>query len=165
MSKPDNRKPVKNTDQNKGQPEANVYQWPPPRDPNLAYREKSQHPVHSVLTALPVLMLVIGFSVYYFSESRQNQGAPIRQESIDITGVFTGFSATSDRHYLWIERDNGVAKGVRVQAEQLRLLEGLEKGVNVELKIAPKVSQSKTYWAWQVEQSGQLLLDASATLE
>lgn len=164
MSKFEERKPEERKSESTEAAERPEYQWPPVRDPKVVYRDKSRHPVQSILTALPILMLVIGFFLYYRSESQQTHGVPIIEESVFVTGVYTGLSATSGRHYLWIERDD-VAKGIRVKEEQLPQLETLEKGESVELKIAPKVSQSKTFWALHVEQSGQVFLDIQKALK
>lgn len=134
------------------------YQWPPVRDPNLSFKLRSRNPVHAIVTALPFLMLAIGLYIYFKAESQQNQGAPIRAESIELTGTFTGLSATSGRHYLWIDRD-GVAKGIRLQPHQLRPLESLVRGDKIQLLAAPRVSASTTYWALQIEQAGTLYID------
>ncbi len=140
------------------------YQWPPVRDPDLNYKSKVRNPLHSIITALPLIMLVAGLYIYYRGESQQTHGAPIGSQSIELTGTFTGLSATSGRHYLWVEHD-GAPKGVRIHAEQVAGLEALERGVEVAMKIAPSVDGSTTYWAWYVEQAGSLYLDAEDTLQ
>lgn len=139
------------------------YQWPPARDPDMSYKNKTRNPVHAVITALPLIMLVAGLYIYYRGESQQAQNTPILAESIERTGVFTGLSATSGRHYLWLETQ-GVAKGVRVQAEQVASLDSLVRDKPVRVKMAPSVHASKTYWALYVEQSGQVFLDAQEQL-
>jgi len=139
------------------------YQWPPVRDPNVSYKTGTRNPVHAILTALPILMLVAGLYIYYRGESRQSHSAPILAESVETSGTFTGLSATSGRHYLWLEND-GVAKGVRIRTEQVPQLETLVRDMPVKLKIAPSVHESSTYWVWYVEQSGKVFLDAQETL-
>ena len=139
------------------------YQWPPPRDPNLSYRHKSRNPVHSIITALPIIMLVAGLSLYFYNESQQTRQSPIASESVDVSGIFTGLSHTSSRDYLWVEID-GVAKGIRVPSESVKTLESLERGSVIDVSMAPRISQSKTYWAWRISQSDEVILDAGDTL-
>ena len=134
------------------------YQWPPPRDPNLKYRDKSRNPVQSIITALPVLMLVAGLYLYYSGESQQANGLPIAAESVTLTGDFAGMSATSGRHYLWVQQTDE-KRALRVTSEQASLLESLERGIPLLVKAAPHVQGSTTYWAWRVEQSGSVLID------
>lgn len=139
------------------------YQWPPVRDPNLAYKNKSRNPLHSIITALPLIMLVTGLYIYYRGESRQTHSVPILEESIERSGVFTGLSATRGRHYLWLETQ-GVAKGVRIREEQVPQLEILVRDADILVKMAPSVPESTTYWAWYVEQSGSVFLDTQHLL-
>lgn len=134
------------------------YQWPPPRDPNMDFKNKIRNPVQAIITALPLIMLAVGLYVYYRGESQQTHSAPIRAESVQMNGIFTGLSTTSGRHYLWIERD-GVAKGLRIKEAQVALVEDLVRNAPIQLQVAPSVLGSTTYWAWRVEQSGQLFLD------
>lgn len=136
------------------------YQWPPQRDPNLAYGNKSRHPVHALIMALPLLMLMAGFFIYYRGEAEQTLSVPIQAESVEMSGVFTGLSATSNRHYLWIERE-GVAKAIRLQELQVAILDDLVRGEPVQLQVAPTVHESTTYWVLRVEQSGNVILDNS----
>lgn len=144
------------------------YNWPPPVAPEDAYVVKEKNPIHSVLTALPVIMLIVGLYVYYQGESEQNQGAPIRAESQNVEGVFTGLSVVKSgqqgRHYLWIEED-GSTRGVRIRPDQVPLMQTLKRGMETELSIAPTVSGSKTYWAWRVSQEDTIFLDMELLLQ
>jgi hypothetical protein len=144
------------------------YDWPPPVAPEDAYVPKNRNPIHSILTALPVIMLVVGLYVYYQGESEQSHGAPIRAESVDATGIFTGLSVVNSggegRHYLWFEQE-GKARGVRVQPAQARLLETLNRGEPIRLRIAPTVAGSTTFWAWYIEQGDIVLLDSADDLQ
>jgi hypothetical protein len=151
-------------DDKRHQPQAKVatkkrYNWPPPEP---AYIPKEKNPIHSILTALPVIMLIVGLYVYYKGESEQNEGAPIHAESMNITGVFTGLSVVKSgaqgRHYLWIEED-GSTRGVRLRPDQVQLMQELERGVETQLSIAPTISGSGTYWAWRVIQADTVFLD------
>lgn len=137
------------------------YSWPPPPDPNDVYVPKEKNPIHSVLTALPVIMLVVALYFYYQGETEQSEGVPILSESQQLSGIFTGFSVvksgSNGRHYLWIE-DAGNTRGVRVQPEQVVQLQGLKKGTQTLLEAAPTVAGSRTLWAWRVQQGDAVLL-------
>ena len=140
------------------------YQWPPPRDPNLQYRPDSRNPLHAIITALPVIMLVVGLFFYFRAEDKQMQGLPMLEKSIEASGIFTGVSTTSGRHYLWVEVE-GTAKGVRFKPPQLPLLEPLVRGESIDIRMAPSVENSTTYWALHISQSGQTFLDTETGLE
>lgn len=146
-----------------GQPERPEYQWPPQKDPDLSYRAKSRNPVHSIITALPIIMMVAGLYIYFKSEAQQTQSMPIRSESVEISGTFTGISQTSGRHYLWVDVE-GEAKGVRIKSDQLEALELLVRDAQIDIKMAPSVHESRTFWVWHVEQSGKVFMDAAETL-
>lgn len=146
-----------------GLPERPEYQWPPQKDPDLSYRAKSRNPVHSIITALPVIMMVTGLYFYFKGEAQQTQSMPIRSESVDISGIFTGLSQTSGRHYLWLDVE-GVAKGVRIKSDQLDALVSLVRDAQIDIKMAPTVHESRTFWVWHVEQSGKVFMDAAETL-
>ncbi len=134
------------------------YEWPPPRDPNLSYKEKSRHPVLSLITALPLIMLVAGLYYYYYAESEQTNSKPIASESREIIASFSGLSATRGRHYLWVEFE-GNSKGIRVREEQVPLLEEMIRGEQLIVEMAPSISGSTTLWALRVEQAGSIFLD------
>lgn len=144
------------------------YNWPPPVAPEDAYVPKEKNPIHSILTALPVIMLIVGLYVYYKGESAQNDGVPIHSESQDIAGIFTGLSVVKSgsqgRHYLWIE-EGGSTRGVRFRPDQVELMQELERGDEIQLSIAPTVAGSSTYWAWRVSQDGQVVLDMKSELQ
>lgn len=147
----------------KGEEDQPRYQWPPPRDPNLVYGQKTRNPVHALITALPLMMLMAGFYFYYRGESEQTDSAPIQAESVQVSGIFTGLSATSGRHYLWIE-DAGIAQAFRLREQQVIVLDELVRGEPVQLTAAPTVHESTTYWVVRVEQSGAVILDTSTAL-
>lgn len=144
------------------------YDWPPPVAPEDAYVPRDRNPIHSILTALPILMLIVGLYIYYRGESEQSHSAPIRVESVNAEGVFTGLSVVNSgsqgRHYLWFEQD-GKARGVRVQPLQAQQLGALVRGESIQVRMAPSVSGSKTYWAWYVEQADEVFLDASEQMQ
>ncbi|MBX2880891.1 MAG: hypothetical protein KTR32_13200 [Granulosicoccus sp.] len=142
------------------------YTWPPERDESYVPRQRNT--IHSVLTALPVIMLVVGLYVYYRAESKQTEGAPIREYSTEVDGIFTGLSVVNagnqGRHYLWFE-DNGASRGARLQAEHASKLDLLIRGQLVKIRIAPTVPNSSTVWVWYVEQDGTVYLNEEASLQ
>jgi len=144
------------------------YNWPPPPDPGDVYVPKERNPIHSILTALPIIMLVVGLYFYYDNESEQASNTPILAESVEAGGLFTGLSVVNSggegRHYLWFE-NNGTARGVRIRSAQVEQLQVLVRNEPISLKIAPTVHASKTYWAWYVEQSGLVLLNAEESMQ
>lgn len=144
------------------------YNWPPPPKPEDVYVPRERNPIHSVLTALPIIMLVTGLYFYYDKESEQSGGEPIFEQSEMASGIFTGLSVVKSgaqgRHYLWFE-DNGTARGVRVKPSQAEALQALDRGEPIELKIAPTVPESTIYWAWYVEQSDEVFLNLQDNLQ
>lgn len=148
------------------------YDWPPPPDPDEVYVPRDRNPIHSILTALPILMLVVGLYFHFKGESEQSNSAPIRALSVEATGVFTGLSevnagitaGSKGRQYLWFDVE-GRSRGVRVQPSQVAALQQLKRGEQIVVKMAPSVEGSTTLWAWYVEQSGTVALDAQSTLQ
>lgn len=113
--------------------------------------------IHSVLIALPVLMLMIGFFVYFKGEHAQNNGAPILSELVTREGQFKSLSEVSGigtaKTYLWYTVD-GNAKGVRISAAQKEKLGVLEAGDQLMLELAPSVAGSKILWAYRIIHDG-----------
>jgi hypothetical protein len=142
------------------------YDWPPPLDSEDVYVPHKRDSIQSILTALPIIMLVVGLYFFYQGESEQSHQAPIRAQSIAATGVFTGLSVVKagSRHYLWYEQD-GKSHGARVQPEQAKELQALVRGAPVSLRMAPSVSGSSTYWVWYVEQNGTVVIDTAERLQ
>jgi len=124
-------------------------------------RPGEKNRIHSVLIALPVLMLLIGFFVYFNGERAQNNGAPVLSEKISRTGQFKSVSEVSGigqaRYYLWYTVD-GSSKGVRISAEQKQTLGVLKPGDELSLELAPNVAGSKTLWAYRVHHDGVELI-------
>ena len=120
--------------------------------------------IHSVLTSLPPLMLIIGLIVYYRGEKAQTDGSLIIQESQVVSGHYAGHSVvkgTADgKHYLWLETTTR-KRGARINPEYVAVLQGIDKGDAVTVEMAPTVSGSKTLWVYRVLADGQLLLDAA----
>lgn len=145
------------------------YEWPPPEGTEDVYVPRQRNPIHSILSALPVIMLIVGLYFYYQRESEQSHSAPIRAESIDAEGVFTGLSVvkagnSGGRHYLWFEQD-GRSRGVRIQSVQVAQLQPLARDEPFRVRMAPSVSGSKILWVWYVEQHGAVYLDTTEELQ
>ena len=129
--------------------------------------------VHSILSALPIIMLVAGLYFHYSGERAQSAGAPILVESVDARGTFEGFSVVRSggrgRHYLWFD-DGTRRRGARVTPAQhdaldaLGASDALVAGDELLLRLAPTVSGSGTLWAWRIERDGAVLLDDSGRL-
>ena len=125
--------------------------------------------VYSVVTALPVLMLVAGLLLFYRTEGEQSGGAPIRAESTVATGVHRGISVVRTggrgQHFLWFDDETRGRRGVRVRAEQDRLLRPLlAEGDALTLDVAPTVAGSTVPWVWRVRRGDEVLLDDSDRL-
>lgn len=120
--------------------------------------------IHSVLVALPVIMLIIGLVVYFRGESAQNNGAPVVAEMISREGVFKSVSEVSGigtpKHFLWYTNGDR-SRGVRMTFKQREQLAGLSKGDALLLELTPRVAGSTTMWAYRVSHNGQLLVDES----
>lgn len=122
--------------------------------------------IHSVLTALPVLMLMIGLGYYFHTERLQRDGSPVLEESklvqatVDGLSVIKSISANKPgKHYFWFLVD-GQRRGARISVAASELLQPLEKGDAVVIALAPMVAGSKNLWAYQVSRDGVELLPA-----
>ena len=117
--------------------------------------------VHSVLTALPFLMLIIGLVFYFRGESAQNNGTLILDQSIELVGDFKGLSKVSGigttKHFLWLVTSNG-ERGVRIKPMQTQLVQELQVGDSVQLDAAPTVEGSKTMWIYSLTHNSVELL-------
>lgn len=125
--------------------------------------------IHSVLVALPVLMLMIGLFVYFKGESAQNNGAPVLSELVSREAQFKSMSEVSGigraKYYLWHTVD-GNSNGARISAEQKEKLGVLETGDKLSLELTPRVAGSKTLWAYRVHYDGvELIAPQSASGE
>jgi hypothetical protein len=138
------------------------YEWPPRPDPDVPYQPANKNAIHSILTALPILMLVAGLYMFYRSENAQTEGAPIVAESVESSGIYTGLSVVGSggngRHYLWFE-SGGRARGPRITSKQAGMLDSLVVGQAIQVHMAPTIPGSSILWAYHVEQRGIVILD------
>ena len=120
--------------------------------------------IHSVLTALPFLMVMIGVGYYYYGERKQAKGALVLSEAeqhiavVDGLSVIKSVTGKSGKHFFWFEID-GRKRGARVSESASVALEGLVKGDEIEVYLAPRVAGSKTLWTYQVIHRGASLLN------
>jgi len=109
-------------------------------------------------------MLVAGLYLFYRSESAQTSGVPLLAEAVEVSGLFTGLSVIKSggagRHYLWLNA-NGRDRGPRITAQQATVLQSLDIGQPVLVRMAPTVKGSKTLWAFHVEQHDNVLLSVA----
>ncbi|MEE9319263.1 MAG: hypothetical protein V3U76_02345 [Granulosicoccus sp.] len=136
----------------------------PPLDGNNRPRKNA---IHSILTALPILMLLAGLYFYYRNESAQADNAPIRAESVTLTGSFSGMSKVKSggagQYFLWIDTDSR-SRGARLRSSQFEALQSLQQGDAIKVYMAPSVARSTTFWLWRLEHGGVLLIDDEAQL-
>jgi len=109
----------------------------------------------AVLTALPVLMLLLGLSFYWSEQRSQRSGSPILSEQIRYAGQFDRITPSGDKtsgnHYLWLTEGENT-RSVRLSYEQKALLRqaSLVKGTSLELIAAPTVSGSTVLWLVEI---------------
>ncbi len=123
--------------------------------------------IHSVLTALPVLMLVAGLYVYHRAEKAQVEGELVLEEQVILTGSYQGMSEvkslSESRYFFWLNIDNK-PRGARIETSQWIALKGLspalKKGELLQMSAAPRVAGSTTVWVFAIERSGELLPEA-----
>lgn len=112
-----------------------------------------KNPIYSVITALPVIMLLIGLLFWYQSDNAQQRGQPIIAESVTLKGQFNGVSKASGagdgQFFFWLMQD-GTPKTLRISPEQYAQFGHAEKGGFVSVSAAPTISGSSTLWVLEV---------------
>lgn len=135
------------------------YEWPPPSAPYVPVRK---NPIQSIITSLPVIMLLAGLYLFYRHEGAETGGEPLFAQTEEIRGEFEGLSSVASggegRHYLWVITDER-RRGPRITADEARRLAILEQGDRVTVFMAPHVKGSRTLWAWKVVRGGETLID------
>ena len=110
--------------------------------------------IHSVLTALPFIMLLIGLIFWYRQESAQQSGAHVVAESVGFVGEFNGVStarsAGGEQFFIWLMQD-GNPKTLRITSEQYIEYEKQSVGDAVAITAAPTVSGSSTLWVVDIK--------------
>lgn len=106
-------------------------------------------PIHSVLTALPVLMLLIGLAFWYLKDRAQHSSPPLVKEAIELLGEFNGVSTTlsvsGTQYFVWLLQSEN-QKTIRITKDQYALYREQDVGTAVSITAAPTVSGSDILW-------------------
>ncbi|MBX2824300.1 MAG: hypothetical protein KTR33_06195 [Gammaproteobacteria bacterium] len=129
--------------------------------------------MHSVLTALPVIMLCVGIYVYFSGEKKQKTSPLIMAQAETLQGEYKGLtevgSGSWSRHYLWVavvgadgEMRKRHARITDDEALYLTLPEfteqvDLEKSQQVTVKAAPTVEGSGVLWVYELSRDGRVI--------
>lgn len=123
-----------------------------------------KNPIHSVLTTLPVVMLLAGLAFYYLAEKNQREGKLLMQHTVLLQGQYKGISAqgksADSRRILWVSTDLGL-RGGRLTAQQAAWLDELDKGALIEVAAAPRVDGSTVLWVFRVVHAGRVVFDSA----
>jgi len=111
-------------------------------------------PIHSVLTALPFIMLLIGLTFWYQKERTQQNGPPLISEAVNLVGKFNGVSTTQAaggaQYFMWLMQSDN-AKTIRLTKDQYTQYRQQEVGDALSITAAPTVSGSDILWVVDVE--------------
>ncbi len=124
--------------------------------------------IHSILTALPLLMVIIGVAYYMHGEKRQAESELVMSESsqhdvvVDGLSVLKSVSGKGGKYYFWFQLD-GDKRGARVSEADSEYLEHLTTGQQVIVSLAPTVPGSHIKWLYQVRHEGVDLLPSRPT--
>jgi len=120
--------------------------YPGMLNPDLTKKD----PIYSVITALPVIMLLIGLAFWYYQEN----GSPLIEEAVELVGEFSGVSTTQaaggTQHFVRLLR-NDQPKLIRITKEQLTEYQQYKVGVSITITAAPTVSGSSSLWVVGIE--------------
>ncbi len=111
-------------------------------------------PIHSVLTALPVLMLLIGLLFWYQKDRAQKNSSPLIAEAVELVGEFNGVSTTQSasgkQYFVWLMQSE-YRKTIRLTKDQHAQYREQEVGGAVSITAAPTVSGSDTLWLVDIQ--------------
>ena len=111
--------------------------------------------MQAVLTALPVLMLLVGLFYHWNKEKQQVQGSPIEASHQWLEGAYDRITPRTDKtggkHYLWL-RASERTRPIRITYEQKQWLlsENFSNGDSLTIKAAPTVEGSSVLWLIEV---------------
>lgn len=105
--------------------------------------------VHSVITALPVIMLLVGLIYWYANGKNQRMMPPIEAEAVSLVGVFDGVTkdgvASKEKYYLSLLQD-GAPTSLRITSAQHEAFSDGARGSAIAVVAAPTVSGASTLW-------------------
>lgn len=129
--------------------------------------------MHSVLTALPVIMLGAGLWYYYSGEQKQKNSPFILERSEQLDGKFVGLSVVGSgswgRHYFWVSTVDGESqrkRSVRITSDEALYLTmpkfkeqvGLDPGDTIALRASPTVPGSAILWLQELKEGDRVVL-------
>ncbi len=124
--------------------------YPGMLSPDLNKKDK----IHSVVTALPVIMLVAGLIYWYANGKNQRMMPPIQAEAVTLAGTFDGVAkegnAGKEKYYFSLLQE-GEPKSLRITSAQHEAFVDGAKGSAIEVIAAPTVSGASTLWVMSVE--------------
>lgn len=133
---------------------------PPAGQPKTAPLKKN--PIHSLITTLPVIMLLAGLGFYYAGEKKQRSGEFVLTEMRQVSGVLSGLSeqgqSANSRRIVWIKTPERL-RGGRLDLQQFKSMQQLATGQPVDVWLAPRVPGSSTFWVVRVVASGDVVID------
>lgn len=140
----------------------------------------SKSRMHSLLTTLPAVMLVLGLGYYYLGERAQTHSAPLLDQLQSYEGVFLGKTTVGGsqwgKHYLWLgvsASDDTVRRvGFRILQQESAAFEAARRAekplLNVDdpirVEAAPTVSDSGVRWVVRLWRGSELVFDREKML-
>ena len=126
-----------------------------------------KNPIHSLVTTLPVIMLLAGLGIYFSNERKQFAGEPILSEAVQYSGRFSGISKQNDKinaqRILWVQSAERL-RGARIDYAQYNRLSVLDDQAQVNLWAAPRVAGSATLWVVRLTVDGSVVLGGATQL-
>lgn len=99
-------------------------------------------------------MLLVGLYVYYKNERIEARATPIEAEAVQLRGSFNRMSSVGDEEvpeFIVELTVDGMNWNVHAGAQHVDSFEELVEGDVVMLRVAPKISGSKSLWVLSVE--------------
>lgn len=130
----------------------------------VAAMESKKHPIETLVTTLPLVMLLAGLAFYFLNERRQVDGQIQYDQVQRFDGEYSGISQQSDKpdaqRIVWIQTPARL-RGGRVDYQQAQQLKTLSSGDPISVWAAPKIAGSNTLWVVKVSSNGKPLFDIS----
>ena len=107
--------------------------------------------IQALLTALPVLMLLVGLYFHWRGEREQVTGSPINASQQTLVGHFDRITPrgekTTGKHFIWLRTEERT-RPIRITYEQKQALlaKSYDEGDAVQLSAAPTVAGSNVLW-------------------